>query len=363
VSHDPVRILIVDDSALYRQLIRNVLREVPGVEIVGLAKDGQDALQQIGQLSPDLMTLDVMMPGLNGIDVLRSLKSKSFPTKAVMLSSLTAEGTQVTTDALLEGAFDFILKPSGGDPESNRRTLAAALTEKIQAFRDSRQPVAPPRVTRAGSDERAGRSPQPDLAPFPCEVLVIGTSTGGPVALRELLPRLSGDFPVPILIVQHMPPGYTHSLAERLNQASPLEVVEACDGMTLEAGWAYVAPGGRQMKITKRGRQAIIRITDDPPENSCRPSVDYLFRSAAEVYGSEVLAIILTGMGRDGVEGCRDLKNRGARVIAQHPDGCTVYGMPKAVTEAGLADQVLPLPRIASSLTSQFRTRDSRGPR
>jgi len=363
---DPLRILVVDDSALYCQLVRNVLREVPNVEVVGTAKSGQEALDQLDQVAPDLMTLDVRMPGGDGIDVLRELKKRRSRTKAIMLSSLTANGAQVTTDALMEGAFDFIHKPGGSDAAANRQALLDALREKIAIFRDSRKgsivrtrAAPPPRPSGITKPAPAPPGSRPVVeAPVPyaagCEAVLIGTSTGGPVALREVLALLPGDLPVPVLIVQHMPEKYTHSLAERLNEASPLEVVEACDGMTLEPGWAFLAPGGRQMKVVRRGNRRKIQITDDPPENSCRPSVDYLFRSAAEVFGGNVLAVIMTGMGRDGTEGCRELKRRGAYVIAQHPDGCVVYGMPKAVVDEQLADRVVPLDQMAGAVLERI---------
>lgn len=343
--------MVVDDSALYRQLVQNVLRDIGGIEIVGVARSGDEVLAQIDQLDPDLLTLDVRMPVVDGIEVLRELKRRRARAKAVMLSGLTAEGAQVTTDALLEGAFDFILKPSGPDAEANRRSLYASLSEKIQAFRDARSAVPgrrPPPRSSAAFERADGAGDRPAA---PCEAVVIGTSTGGPVALRELLPEFPGHFPVPILVVQHMPPQYTHSLARRLNEASELEVVEACDGMTLEPGWAFVAPGGRQMKVATAGNRQIIRITDDPPERGCRPAADYLFRSAAAVFGGNVVAVVMTGMGRDGLEGCRELKRRGAFVIAQHPDSCVVYGMPKAVFEEQLADRLLPLKEIAGAVT------------
>jgi two-component system chemotaxis response regulator CheB len=347
VPADPVmRVLVVDDSALYRQLVRNVLREVPGVEVVGMAASGDEALEQLDALTPDLLTLDVNMPGRNGIEVLRAMRRRRSPARAIMLSGLTAEGAQVTTDALLEGAFDFILKPSGADALANRRALLEALTEKIRTFRDS---CTRPRVA-AAPIRRAPTVP----VTIHYEAVVIATSTGGPIALREVLPKFPGDFPVPVLIVQHMPPQYTHSLAQRLNEASQIEVVEAADGMTLEPGWAFLAPGGRQMRIAVRRGRRSIEITDDPPENSCRPSADYLFRSVAAEFGGRVLAVVLTGMGRDGLEGCRVLKSHGASVIAQHSEGCSVFGMPKAVIDDNIADHVLPLHEIADFLNRRL---------
>lgn len=351
-----LRILVVDDSALYRQLVRNVLRDVPDVEVVGVAKSGDEAIEMIGKLDPDLITLDVQMPGKDGIEVLRDIKRKRLRTKAIMLSGLTAQGAQVTTDALLEGAFDFILKPAGADADANRRMLLAELIEKTRGIRDGR--TMPRTATSfSGLDLKPSNArSQISIAPATKrDVVVIGTSTGGPVALREIIPPMPGDFPVPILIVQHMPPQYTHSLAQRLNEASEIEVVEACDGMDLEAGWAYLAPGGRQMKIQTRGTRQQIRITDDPPEHGVRPAVDYLFRSVAEIFEGRVVAVILTGMGRDGLEGCRELKRRGAFVMAQHPDGCIVYGMPKAVAEEGLADKSVPLENIGGEIIASVR--------
>jgi two-component system chemotaxis response regulator CheB len=356
---DALRILVVDDSALYCQLVRNVLRDVPQVEVVGVAKSGQEALEQIDQLTPDLLTLDVRMPDGDGIDVLRELKKRRSRTIAIMLSSLTANGAQVTTDALMEGAFDFIHKPSGPDAAINRQTLFETLREKIEIFRDSRvrrlTPRTPAVASRPAPPKSAVRLPDVgERAMRKYEAVLIGTSTGGPVALREVLSALPGDLPVPVLIVQHMPAQYTHSLAQRLNEASQLEVVEACDGMTLEPGWAFVAPGGRQMKVVERNLRIRIQITDDPPENSVRPSVDYLFRSAVDVFNGKVVAVIMTGMGCDGTAGCRLLKPGGAHIIAQHSDGCIVYGMPKAVVEEQLADEVVPLDRIAGVVAGLF---------
>ncbi len=363
---DVIRILVVDDSALYRQLVRNVLRDVPGVEVVGAARGGQEALDLVERLDPELLTLDVHMPDIDGIAVLRELKRRRARARAIMLSSLTSNGAQVTTDALLEGAFDFIQKPSGNDALVNRELLLVALTEKLAAYRGS--PVSRSRFRSGASPVMRPRAePGPSRSPedaesitvgpvgFRCEAVVIATSTGGPVALRELLPALPGDLPVPVFIVQHMPAQYTHSLAERLNQASPMEVVEGVDGMVAEAGFAYIAPGGRQMKVEKRAGRHVLRITDDPPEQSCRPAADYLFRSAAEAYQGQVLAVVMTGMGRDGVAGCREIRQRGGTVIAQHSDGCIVFGMPKAVIDEKLANAVVPLERIAASVERSIR--------
>lgn len=353
----PLKILVVDDSALYRQLVRNVLREVPGVEVVGAAKSGAEALAMVTELDPDLLTLDVRMPDLDGIEVLKSLKRARSRAKALMLSSFTANGAQTTTDALFEGAFDFIHKPASSDAVANRLQLRGELAEKIAAFRNfmasrtvrSSAPVPRPAPAPVIDDAE----PRSDASRY--DAVVIGTSTGGPAALRLVIPELPGDLPVPIFIVQHMPPNYTHSLAERLNEVSPIEVVEGVDGMVVDAGFAYIAPGGRQMKVERNGARTVIRVTDDPHEHGCRPAVDYLLRSAAAAYEGRLLAVILTGMGRDGTDGCREVKRRGGRVLAQHPEGCTVYGMPKSVIDEQLADRVIPLERMAAMVSLYAR--------
>lgn len=369
-----LRVLVVDDSALYRQLVKNVLREIPDVEVVGLARTGAEALQQLAELNPHLLTLDVQMPDMNGLELLRALKKHRASVKAIMLSSLTGEGTQVTTDALLAGAFDFIQKPSSPDANANRVSLLASLSEKLSAFRESMEAKMPRRMSDTSSSQSGGEGKSTERhgvdkllnedesqSAFrsrtktelvkrrgPIAAVVIGTSTGGPVALREVLPKLPPTLNVPVFVVQHMPARYTKSLSERLCESSMIPIVEAMDSMKIEANKVYIAPGGLQMRIRATAKGPIIQTTDDPPEHNCRPAVDYMFRSAAEVYGGNLLAVVMTGMGRDGTEGCRVIKGLGGAVIAQHPDGCVVYGMPKAVVEEKLADRVVPLEKIAS---------------
>ncbi len=340
---EDTRLLIVDDSALYRQAINNALRDEAGVSVVGLAKDGVEALQKIEDLDPDLLTLDVQMPGMDGIGVLREMNKRRLRPKAIMVSSLTSEGAQVTTDALLEGAFDFILKPSGGDAAENHRQLRDALVEKINAFREADGRLG--RRTRRAAP--ADTTPPDGIA---CRAVLVGTSTGGPAALKTVLPTLSGNLGVPVLVVQHMPAQYTKSLAGRLNELCSLEVTEASSGAEVRPGCVLIAPGGRHMKLAKRDGRVVVRITDDPQEHGCRPSVDYMVRSAVEAFDGNAVGVIMTGMGRDGVAGCSELKRRGGYVIAQHDDGCLVYGMPKAVIEAGVADRVLTLENLGTAI-------------
>lgn len=352
-----MRILVVDDSALYRTLVRNVLRDIPGVEVVGVAIDGKDALAKLDQFQPDLLTLDVQMPESNGLEVLRAMKARKSRTRAIMLSSLTSQGAQTTTDALLAGAFDFIHKPSSTDAQANRDALHRQLTEKLAILMASQSQLPPTTPTvRASVNASANATPSTPAIPRSPEnatkaeridAVVIGTSTGGPVALREVIPKLPADLGIPVFVVQHMPPGYTHSLAQRICEASQLQVIEGAMGQEAKPNTVYIAPGGKHLQLVRTGDRVRIETNEDPPEHNCRPAVDVLFRSAATVYEGHVLAVVLTGMGRDGAEGCRAIKRRGGTVFAQHPDGCVVYGMPKAVVDEQLADRVIPLDRIA----------------
>ena len=356
MSQQPTRILIVDDSALYRQTLQNTLRTIQDVSVVGIAKNGKDALEKIEQLDPDLLTLDVQMPDMDGIAVLHEIKQRRLRPKAIMVSSFTSEGAQITTDALLEGAFDFILKPTGGNPNDNRHQLCEQLKQKIAAFQQSGRRSKMRTGLKASQDleDQSG----PDRVPAPrthCDVVLIGISTGGPAALKTVLPKLPGDFSVPVLVVQHMAAQFTKSLANRLNEMCELKVVEASDGMDVRPGTIFLAPGGYHLSVKKQGDRIVSAITTDPPENNCRPAVDYLFRSAAGVWQGNTLGVIMTGMGRDGVKGCQALKNRGGYVFAQEADGCVVYGMPKAVIEEGLADRELPLGKIAPAMVRHVK--------
>ena len=353
MSDNPTKILIVDDSALYRQSIHNVLRDWETVSVVGTAKNGVDALEKIESLDPDLLTLDVQMPDMDGIQLLNEMNRRGLRPKAIMVSGFTAEGAQVTTDALMEGAFDFILKPSGNNAKLNRQLLKDSLEEKIQAFRES---VLGRKRRSTKSTTGSVTCNEPSTVPkAACRAVIIGTSTGGPRALKKLLPRLPADLTVPLLIVQHMPARYTSSLARRLNDVCALEVIEASDQMEAAAGKAIIAPGGKQMKIESVGSRLIVRVNDDPAEHGVKPSADYLIRSAAVALDGDALAVIMTGMGRDGVEGCRRLKQAGGFVFAQSQEDCTVYGMPKAVCEANLVDRCLTLIQLETAIPAHVR--------
>lgn len=351
MSEDSLRVLVVDDSALYRQMLQNLLRRIPGVEVVGTASDGREALELVERLRPHLTTLDVQMPTMDGLEFLRNLRQRRLPTGAIMVSSLTSQGAKVTTDALLEGAFDFILKPVGNDLIAGRETLLRELAAKIAAFRGAATAAKPPAAHTPPDAPRRPAAP----AGATGSAIVIGTSTGGPAALRAVIPLLPATLPVPVVIVQHIPAAFSGPLAMRLDEASPLEVVEAAEGMTVQPGRVIVAAGGKHLALLKRGDKVACALSEDPPRHGCRPSVDVLLESAVAAYPAGITAVILTGMGRDGADGCALVKRHGGRVVAQAAEGCAVYGMPKAVVEGGHADLVVPLERVAETILAATR--------
>lgn len=351
-----LRVLIADDSALYRQMLVNVLKRIEGVDVVGLAADGREAVARARDLRPDVMTLDVHMPVMDGIAVLKALREQGIPTRAIMVSSLTGDGSPATVEALLEGAFDYVLKPLGLDPHLAREAIRTALAEKFAAFRaaSSEPPVAEqvPAVPGPAAATAAGRSATARRVLLPYDAIAIGSSTGGPEALRAVLPRLPRDLPVPVLVVQHMPPVFTANLAARLNELSAVDVVEAVDGMLVAPGRVYVAPGGRHLRLAARDGRVVCAIDDGPARLGCRPSFDNLLESMADLYGDRLVAAVLSGMGCDGLAGCRRLRAAGGLILAQSPETCTVYGMPKAIVAAGLARVVLPPAAIGDALAT-----------
>ncbi|MCC6490960.1 MAG: chemotaxis-specific protein-glutamate methyltransferase CheB [Candidatus Hydrogenedentes bacterium] len=348
-----------------------VLSSLPGVEVVGQAPNGKIAIQKVRELRPDLLTLDMEMPEMDGLAVLDALKAAGELPTVIVVSALTRHGGRLTMQALQKGAFDFITKPDTASAEQSREALRIELAPRLKALAlrlgvrgilRGASPVASPAA--AVPRETVTRETAPALgsvehrmnrlvsAAKP-ELVLIGVSTGGPNALAAMLPSLPGNLGVPVLIVQHMPPVFTQSLAENLDAKCTLRVCEAADGMMAEANTVYIAPGGRQMRLAPgtEGRRTI-QITDDPPENNCRPAVDYLFRSVANHFPGRAMGVILTGMGSDGTLGLRLLKRHGCFVIAQDEASCVVYGMPKAAVDAGVADAVLPLESIASRIAS-----------
>ena len=353
MSTKKLKILVVDDSVVYRKIVRDVLFKIPDIEIVGVASNGKLAVDKIELLKPDLLTLDLEMPEMNGIDVLKYINKKQYSTGAIMLSGFTHEGAQVTMDALSNGAFDFIVKPGKSTLQENQDKLYAHLLPVIEAYR-GRQCSGVcellERQTRQKKIEPFYTKPIGSLLKQAPDIIAIGVSTGGPVALTQLLSELPASYNVPIVIVQHMPSLFTKSLATQLNSVCQQNVCEAEDGQLLQPGSIYIAPGGYQMKvITDQGRSRIC-ITDDPPIESCKPSVNYLFESVADVYKRRALGIILTGMGQDGMQGCKRLYKEGAMILTQEESSCVVYGMPKAVVEAGVAHYICSIEEVVEKM-------------
>ncbi|BCV20772.1 protein-glutamate methylesterase/protein-glutamine glutaminase [Moorella sp. Hama-1] len=388
----PVRVLVVDDSAFSRRLVSNILASDPAIQVVGYARNGREALEKVAILQPQVITLDQEMPILDGLTTLEELMTTN-PVAVIMLSAHTAAGAEVTIKALEQGAVDFVLKPvHPGDTRELARVLPAKVKTAARvpvgrlcrgkpcrenlpaAFISSRKgrlAGLDPRETRvdqvAALDQDDGgqtgfssgtglASTSKSLASdiqFPPAVVAIGTSTGGPAALRQVLAALPGDLPAGVVIAQHMPPGFTGPLARRLNELSPLEVREAKEGDVVRAGLALIAPAGRQMFLERRAGTVQVRLADDAGFATLfKPSADALFLSVARAYGPRSLAVILTGMGNDGLQGLRAIKDHGGLVIAQDEGTSVVYGMPRAAVEAGLADRVLPLEAIAPAIVA-----------
>lgn len=359
-TEDPIRVLIVDDTITYRKIVSDVLADLPGVKVVGTAANGRIALQKIEQLRPDLLTLDLEMPEMDGLDVLRRLNHSGSNVQAIMLSGANTNGANLTMTALKLGAFDFVLKPTNDKVEKNVEFLRHELGLKIQAFARSQRvhtilhgpaPAPPHTLTAPHPHKEVAHVPHTqrpfEINTFKPEVVALGISTGGPASLTRMLPQLPANLGVPILIVQHMPPMFTKSLADDLNRRCALRVCEACDGQPVSPGNVLIAPGGKQMKVERADGHITVHITDDPPMNSCKPSVDYLFRSVSEVYGRKAVGVIMTGMGNDGARGCQEMKRQGAAIIAQDEATCVIYGMPKGPIDDGIADVVAPLDNIA----------------
>lgn len=371
-----LRVLVVDDTIVYRKAISDIIEEIPGVELAGVAHNGKIALAKIATLKPDILTLDIEMPQMNGIEVLEEIQKAKLGIGAIMVSTLTAEGSDMTMRALELGAFDFILKPQSKNQTEGKKEIRSALEPILKAFARSRfstsllqrsgrivptgNPLNKTTALRSLAAKPAmGTSPARPAAQVrgKSEIVTIGISTGGPNALNQMLPKLPGDLGVPVLIVQHMPPVFTKSLAASLDKKCQLRVKEAEDGENILPNVVYIAPGGKQMKLVAGtdGLNRKIKITDDPPENSCRPSVDYLFRSIGDYYVGRTTAVIMTGMGSDGTKGLGVLKNKGAHIIGQDESSCIVYGMPKAPAELGYLDIVVPLAKIADEIVKSVK--------
>ncbi|MCK5671981.1 MAG: chemotaxis response regulator protein-glutamate methylesterase [Spirochaetales bacterium] len=382
-----MRVLVVDDTIVFRKIISDALEEISGVEVVGKAGNGKMALKRIKDLQPDIITLDIEMPEMNGIEVLEVIKREKIDVGVIVLSAFTVKGGEMTVKALQLGAFDFITKPDSGTVVENRDAIKNTLSPIVSAWKQrckqknlqlNRQ--ANIQAAESGTVQRSIPEGSPvtgnksavytpdsmaDLGAFihkipflkKPEIIVIGVSTGGPAALGVMLPKISANIGVPILIVQHMPPLFTQSLAKSLNAKCQINVKEAEEGENLVPGTAYIAPGGKQMKISASasGKDHIIRVTNDPPENNCKPAVDYMFRSVVSFFPGKITAVVMTGMGSDGTVGMRLIKRHGGISIVQDEKSCVVYGMPMEVVKAGAADLQVPLDMISDAIEKSVR--------
>lgn len=354
-----IRVLVVDDSVVIRRLVTQALEPDPMIEVVGTASNGLIGLQRIPQLNPDVLTLDIEMPNMNGLEMLRRVRREYPQLRVIMFSTLTERGAAITLEALTLGADDYVTKVSNeGSLDRSMERLREHMLPKIKQFfraaADSALVSQPARAAEApgapGTPGAAEKPASPAVSVARPKVLVIGVSTGGPAALGQILPTFPVNFPLPVLLVQHMPPLFTRSLAERLDAHCQLTVEEARDGTAVEAGKILIAPGDFHMKVAWAGGVVRVCLDQSPRQNSCRPAVDALFVSAAEIYRGAVLAVILTGMGQDGLHGVKLLKARGATVLVQDEASSVVWGMPGAVVSAGLADRVLPLDGIVPEI-------------
>ncbi|EHM09615.1 chemotaxis response regulator containing a CheY-like receiver domain and a methylesterase domain [Thermanaerovibrio velox DSM 12556] len=343
-----VRVMVVDDSAFMRKVIGDMLASDQRFDVVARVRDGEEALQKLSEADPDVITMDVEMPRKNGLEALKEIMERR-PTPVVMVSSLTKEGAEVTLQALSLGAVDFVTKPSGTisldmhkvEEELRQKVWVASTVDRSRLKPGAvprRKPVEAPKTSGAGLP---GASQRRKLQRV--DLVLIASSTGGPRALQEVIPNLRGDFPCPILVVQHMPKGFTASFAQRLDDVSPLKVVEGYDGLKPQKGMAIIAPGGYHMVVERSGPDLVCRLSDAPPVRSVKPAADMLFMSVADVVGGSVVAAVLTGMGRDGADGALALHSKGGVILAESPDTCVVYGMPRAVVEAGIAEEVVSL--------------------
>jgi len=392
-----ISVLVVDDSVVVRRLIVDALGGAENIEVVGTAANGLLAQAKIDQLKPDVITMDIEMPQMDGIEAVRELRKRHKHVPVIMFSTLSAAGASATLEALAAGATDYVTKPSNvGSVTESIAAVRSQLVPKIHALGGRRKapaaPAGPPGRPPLGNGAAAAPArPRPGAAPSRTtmpptgpgrpgaapagapgaparppvkrsapggriDLLAIGSSTGGPDALTKVLTGIPADLPVPIVITQHMPPVFTKMFAERLDRSTPLHVVEAGDGMELTPGWAYIAPGDFHMVLHRRGAATQIQLSTAPPENSCRPAVDVMFRSVAGLYGASAYATILTGMGHDGRGGAKVLRDAGAEILAQDEATSVVWGMPGAVVTAGLADEVLPLDRVAAFLVNRVKT-------
>ncbi|MCX6519633.1 MAG: chemotaxis response regulator protein-glutamate methylesterase [Actinobacteria bacterium] len=359
-TNGPIRVLVVDDAVAVRRLMTMLFQSEPELELAGIAQDGLVALEKIGLLKPDIISLDLAMPNMDGLTMLREMRERGIDVPVIMFSTLTHHGAKETIEGLALGAADYVTKPTHYDNpmdalEAVRAELVPRIKAIVRAAQRSPESASAPAAAKgatAGSTSSAGSAGSAASSvqrSGKVEAIVIGSSTGGPNALAEVISRLPGNLRVPVLIAQHMPPVYTTYLAQRLDSLSALTVREAVDGEPLQSGTVYIAPGDHHLTLRPTAAGATVALTQSAPVNHCRPSVDVLFSSAAAIWGKQCLAIVLTGMGHDGRDGAVELHGLGAQVLVQDEATSVVWGMPGAVHDAGVADEVLPIDKIAAA--------------
>ncbi|WP_111640555.1 protein-glutamate methylesterase/protein-glutamine glutaminase [Marinimicrobium alkaliphilum] len=358
----PFRVLVVDDSNFFQQRLKEIINQHPELEVIGVASNGRDAVEMATRLKPDIITMDFEMPVMDGVTAVRHIM-RDRPTPILMLSSLTYEGARVTLDALAAGATDFMAKDFA-EISRSANSLSAKLHDRLLTLGRGARASASRVSSAAPSTSATPARPAPTASPRPAasdrpgalrrrfQLLVIGASTGGPVALTEVLTKLPRNFPLPIVLVQHMPENFTKAFAERLNRQSEIQVREAVDGDRLEPGLALLAPGGKQLMVERRA-QGVVKVLPDDARVNYKPSLDITFGSAANAYADKVLGVVLTGMGSDGCKGAEMLKKAGSVIWSQDEATSIIYGMPMAVARANLTDQVLALPDIGPMLTRE----------
>ncbi len=352
-----IRVLIIDDSVVVRRIVSDVLSGDPALEVAGTAAHGKIGLAKIPQVTPDVITLDMEMPEMDGLATLAAIRKLYPRLPVIMFSTLTQRGASATLDALALGANDYVTKPANvGSVAAAQQSLRDQLIPKIKALCAKTQRVeaaAPQQSVRLARPVTIARTISSKSSII--DVVAIGVSTGGPNALSELLPAIPANFPVPIVIVQHMPPMFTKLLSDRLDSQCKIEVREGAQGDAVLSNHAYVAPGDYHMVVKRGVANPILLLQQELPENSCRPAVDVLFRSVIDVYGAGTLGVILTGMGQDGLRGCEGIREVGGQILAQDEESSVVWGMPGFVAKAGLADQVLPLNQIAAEIVRRVQ--------
>lgn len=353
----PIRVFLVDDSVTIRRMLSDALAEDPELDVVGSAANGALALTLIPGLAPDVVVLDIDMPVLDGLETLARLRPWQPRLPVIVFSSSTSHGAETTLQALWLGANDYVTKPSAIHPGSAAYVVKAELIPRIKALARREAPGAPVRESaHAGAPGDSAAMRVGDRTPPKASVVGIAASTGGPRALAEILSTLPGDVDAPILVVQHMPPVFTRHLADGLSAQGELPVREAVHGTRVEPGVVWLAPGDQHLEVERRGGGVFLVLSQSPPENACRPSANPLLRSLAEAYGQATLAIILTGMGQDGLLGCERVRERGGQVLAQDEATCVVWGMPGQVVRAGFAHRVLPIGEIAGEILRRTRS-------